>query len=455
MNKDIFREYDIRGLADTDLTDETTRTLGRGLGTYLNQFNAEKIAVGRDVRLSSERLRNAIVSGLLSTGLDVLDIGECPTPMLYYALHRLDVDGGIMITGSHNPADYNGFKISVGRDTIHSYQIQEVRTIVESGRFLKGTGREERQSLREDYIQEITRSFGKLSRPIRVVVDAGNGTAGIAAVDIYRNMGCEVIPLYCEIDGSFPNHHPDPTVEKYLEDLIKVTREREADLGLGFDGDSDRLGVIDDAGQIIWGDEIMVLFSRQILRQRPGATFVAEVKCSQRLYDDISKNGGTAVMWKAGHSLIKAKMKEVDAVMGGEMSGHLFFADRYFGFDDAIYAGARMLELCAGTDQKLSTQLSDLPETWSTPEIRADCPEDCKFEVVKRLTQELSEEHETVTVDGVRVLFDDGWGLVRASNTQPAIVLRFEASSQERLDKIRSMIEEKLKRQIDGVCPGG
>ena len=454
MNKNIFREYDVRGIADRDLTPDVVTDLGKAVGTYLLNHECSSAALGRDVRLSSKRLRDNLAGGLVSTGIDVIDIGECPTPLLYYALHHLETDGGVMITGSHNPADYNGFKIAVGKATIYGDQIQELLKLIESQSFESGEGKVRRAYVLEDYLKELQESFGKLSKPIKVVVDSGNGTAGILMPETYEALGCEVIPLYCRVDPNFPNHHPDPTVEKNLQDLIKTVKENRADLGIAFDGDSDRIGVVDENGRIIWGDELMILYARQILQENPNATFVAEVKCSKNLYNEIERLGGHAIMWKAGHSLIKAKMKETNAKMAAEMSGHIFFADRYYGYDDAIYAGARLLEICADSEQKLSEMLQDLPQTFSTPEIRIDCPEETKFEVVRQTQDYFSQNYNTVTIDGVRVIFDDGWGLVRASNTQPVLVLRFEADTDDRLQEIRSLIEDKLDEIIQQVSLG-
>jgi len=451
MNTQIFREYDVRGVADRDLTPEVVTNLGKAVGTYLSNRGCARITIGRDVRLSSKRLRDNLLEGLLSTGIDVADIGECPTPLLYYALHKLETDGGVMITGSHNPAEYNGFKVAAGKATIYGDQIQELRKLIESGSYTTGKGRLQYCSVLEEYLDELRSSFGRLNRPVRVVVDSGNGTASILMPEAYEALGCEVIPLYCEVDGNFPNHHPDPTVEAYLQDLIRAVREHGADLGIAFDGDADRIGIVAEDGRIIWGDELMILYARQILREHPGATFVAEVKCSKNLFEEIERLGGRAVMWKAGHSLIKAKMKETGAKMAAEMSGHVFFADRYYGFDDAIYAGARLLEICAASGRKVSEMLSDLPRTSSTPEIRVECPEEIKFEVVRRAQEYFSREYEAVTIDGVRVVFDDGWGLVRASNTQPVLVLRFEADTEERLKEIRLLIENKLDEIIRQV----
>ncbi len=445
INPEIFREYDIRGIAESDLTDPVVFTLGQALGTYLGAQGCESLTLGRDCRLSSERLMEQLSGGLQATGLDVVDLGVCPTPVLYFSLHQLDLDAGVMITGSHNPPEYNGFKVAVGSLTIHGEQIQEVRRIAESGDFLSGEGNKEERSLSSSYRDYLAQALGRLDPPLRVVVDAGNGTGAVLGPQVYRDMGCQVIELYCTMDGNFPNHHPDPTVVENLQDLIETVREEKADLGIAFDGDTDRIGAVDDEGNIIWGDDLMILYSREILDQNPGATIVAEVKCSKNLYDEIEKRGGRGIMWKAGHSLIKAKMKEEKALLGGEMSGHMFFADRYFGYDDAIYAGARLLEHLSRSGRKVSELLSDVPETFSTPEIRVDCPEAVKFKVVELAQEYFSSRYSTVTVDGVRVIFDDGWGLVRASNTQPVLVLRFEADSVQRLEEIRALMEDKIE----------
>ena len=445
LNREIFRQYDIRGIAEYDLSDEIVERLGRAIGTYLKQNGCKKITLGRDCRLSSERIRNSLSAGLLDTGLHIVDIGVCTTPLLYFSLHELESHGGIMITGSHNPAEYNGFKVALGKTTIYGNQIQKIEKIASSGDFMQGKGTLENISLAETYHQNLVKSLGVLPNSLRVVVDCGNGTASPVAPNLYRDLGCEVIELYCTMDGHFPNHHPDPTVVDNLQDLIQIVRQSSADLGIAFDGDADRIGAIDNQGNIIWGDELMILFSRSVLNAQPGATIIGEVKCSKNLYDDIERCGGRGIMWKAGHSLIKAKMKEEGAALAGEMSGHIFFADRYFGYDDAIYAGARLLELISNCEQGISEMLADVPKTYKTPEIRMDCSEKRKFEIVSKVQEFFEKSYRTVTVDGVRVIFDDGWGLVRASNTQPALVLRFEADSQKRLNEIQALVENKLE----------
>ena len=450
VNPEIFREYDIRGIAETDLADPALTALGRAIGTYLIRQGCERVTLGRDCRTSSSRLRNGLHEALLETGLHVIDLGVCPTPLLYFSLYQLKPDGGVMITGSHNPAEYNGFKVALGKSTIHGQEIQEIRRILESGDLVQGQGGGEEVALLPVYHRYLVEALGTLDSAPRVAVDCGNGTASLVAPQLYRDLGCEVVELYCTMDGNFPNHHPDPTVIENLQDLVRKVQETKVDVGIAFDGDADRIGVVDDQGNILWGDYLMILYSREILRESPGATIIGEVKCSKNLYDDIAKQGGTGVMWKAGHSLIKAKMKEEKAALAGEMSGHMFFADRYFGYDDAMYAGGRLLEILSKGDKPISELLSDVPKMYSTPEIRVECPDQHKFEVVRRAQEFFGDQYETVDVDGVRVQFDDGWGLVRASNTQPALVIRFEAQTSERLEEIRSMLEDKLNEFTQG-----
>jgi phosphomannomutase / phosphoglucomutase len=451
MNREIFREYDIRGLVGTDLTDDVVKDIGRAFATYMTERGKKKASLGRDCRLSSDRFAALVTEGMVEGGISVVDLGVVPTPLFYFSLFNLDVEGGIQITGSHNPPDYNGFKVAVGKSTIFGPDIQAFGDIIEARRFVSGPGnRSEYPSIREDYYAFLRKNI-HIERPIKVVVDGGNGTGGVVALPIMKEMEQEVFPLFCEMDGHFPNHFPDPTVEKNLEKLKETVLSTSADLGIGYDGDADRIGVIDDKGNVIWGDYLMLLFARDILKTNEGAAFVSEVKCSRHLFEDIEARGGKAIMWKAGHSLIKRKMKETNAVFGGEMSGHMFFADRFFGFDDAIYASLRLLEILARDKRKLSEFLSDLPPSWSTPEIRLDCPERQKFEVVKRITEYYRGKHKIIDTDGVRVIFPHGWGLVRASNTQPILVLRFEADSQDALDTIRNTVNDDLKRIMEGV----
>ncbi len=454
MNLDrIFREYDIRGLVGTDLTEAAAEAIGRGFGSLLREQGRGRVAVGRDARPSSVALKEALVAGLLSEGVHVVDVGICPTPLVYFSLYRLSVDGGVMATGSHNPAEFNGFKLCIGHETIHGAALQEMKRRIESlgpawvGKTRGSVKTTEVIPLYLDYLRQQFKPLAASAREgrgLRVVVDAGNGTAGPVAPAALRDLGCDVVELYCELDGRFPHHHPDPVVPENLKDLQHWVRARRADLGVGYDGDADRLGVVDDQGEIIWGDQLLVLFARDILPGRPGATVIGEVKCSQVLYDEIARQGGHGIMWKAGHSLIKAKLRETGAVLGGELSGHFFFADRFFGYDDAIYATCRLIEILVKAGRSLRELLADLPRLSATPEIRVDCPDEQKFAVIAHLAARLKPRYPVVDVDGVRVLFPDGWALARASNTQPALVLRFEAASPSRVHELQDLIMAEL-----------
>jgi phosphomannomutase/phosphoglucomutase len=454
LNPNIFREYDIRGVVKKDLTPTVVKDIGRAFGTEMVQQDRRKLSLGRDGRLSSPALYDALVRGLTSTGIEITDVGICPTPLLYFSLFELPVQGGVMITGSHNPADFNGFKLCRGRETIYGDEIQEVRKRIESKNFAKGKGEVVNYpDIIPQYIKFLQKQFKDTAKGFKVVVDSGNGTAGPIAPDLFRLMGCEVIELYSEMDGRFPNHHPDPTVPENLVDLIARVKQEHAAIGIGFDGDSDRLGVVDEDGEVLWGDRLLIIFARDILKRLPKATVVSEVKCSQQLFDDVAQRGGRAIMWKAGHSLIKAKMRETQAVLAGEMSGHFCFADRYHGYDDAIYAACRIIEIVAKAERPLSQLLADLPKTYSTPEIRVDCPDEIKFKLVEKVKQQFSdpsrmrgERVKMIDVDGLRVQFEDGWGLLRASNTQPVLVLRFEAKGEERLKEIQNLIQDAVKR---------
>ena len=447
MNPQIFREYDIRGLVDLDLTEDVVEKLGRGLGTIVRRQGGRWIVVGRDCRESSTRFREAICSGITSTGLHVMDVGIVPTPVTYFAANTLPVDGLAMITGSHNPPEYNGFKVGCGKTTFHGSEIQDLCKLIEAGDFERGSpGKVIQFDIVTPYMHFIRQTLAVGRKGMRIVVDAGNGTGGVVAVPLFRAMGFEVVPLFCEMDPTFPNHHPDPTVTKNLEDLIRAVKREKAEVGLAYDGDADRLGVIDDAGNILWGDQLMILFARSVLREVPGAAIVGEVKCSFTLYDDIQAKGGRPIMWKTGHSLIKAKMKEERAELAGEMSGHIFFRNRYFGFDDGIYSSARLLEILTREKRKLSELLLDVPKTFSTPELRVETVEDKKFKIVQRATETFRKQgYRIIDVDGVRLTFPDGWGLIRASNTQPLLVLRFEAKTPERLEEIRKLVETTLE----------
>jgi phosphomannomutase/phosphoglucomutase len=445
LNPTIFREYDVRGVAERDFDAAFARDLGRAFGTLAGEAGKRQVSVGRDCRLTSEAYASAVADGIASTGLAVVDLGVCPTPLMYFSLFHWDLDGGIQITGSHNPAEHNGFKICMGKESLHGDQIQALRRCVEGGRFRRGSGRVEPRPIVAPYQDYVAESVGRLPRDLHVVVDAGNATAGPVAPPIYRRMGARVTELFCTLDGRFPNHHPDPTVPENVAALIRTVADTGAELGIAFDGDADRIGVVDAGGRIIWGDELLVLFGRDVLARNPGAVIVSEVKCSQRLYDDIARRGGRGIMWKAGHSLLKAKMRETGALLGGEMSGHIFFKERYFGFDDAIYAGARLLEILGRTGRRVEDLLADLPPSVATPEIRLDCPDEVKFAVAERVRDRFrAEGRDLIDVDGVRVRFPHGWGLLRASNTQPVLVMRFESESAEQLDEYRRIMEEAV-----------
>jgi len=448
INPDIFRQYDIRGIVDKDLTPETVERLGKGIGTYIRQHNRNEVALGRDCRISSPAFADILTKGLLSTGCSAVDLGIIPTPLLYFAIYDKHKEAGIIITGSHNPPEYNGFKIMVGEDTLFGPAIQDIYTIIKEGSFTQQEGGSRTSSSIISEYEDFIIKDVRLDKKLKVVIDAGNGTAGIVASPIFKRLGCEVVELYCEMDGTFPNHHPDPTLPEALQDLIKTVSETQADLGIAYDGDGDRIGVIDDEGSIIWGDQLMIIFARDILPKNPGATIISEVKASKLLYDEVQNLGGRPVMWKTGHSLIKKKIKEDKALLAGEMSGHIFFADRYFGFDDAIYSSARLLEIVSRSDKKLSQMLSDLPQMVHTPEIRIYASDQVKFIIVEEVKKELSQKYPIIDIDGVRANYPTGWALVRASNTQENLVLRFEAKTQEDLEAIKKEVEQTVEKVI-------
>lgn len=472
MNPAIFRTYDIRGIVGRDLGEEVARAVGKAFGTILRRGEGgrriDPVAVGRDVRRSSSSLAQALIEGMIATGLDVIDLGIVPTPLVYFYLCQHKAAGGVVVTGSHNPPEFNGFKICRGTLTLYGEEIQDIRKMVEEGAFYESgkRGRRRKRLTLPSYLNFLKRQFqqlrsrGERRRPVRVVVDAGNGTAGLVAPRLLRSLGCEVVELYCEPDGRFPHHHPDPTVLANLTDLRSVVLEVQADLGVAYDGDSDRLGVVDERGDIVWGDRLLIMYARQVLKEKPGATCIGDVKCSQLFFEDIRIRGGVPLMWRTGHSLIKAKMRETGALLAGEMSGHFFFADRYYGFDDALYATGRLLEvLDAARDDdpavRLSDLLCDLPAWVATPEIRVFCPEDHKPAIVRRLAERISnslrngtmpselrmEAEKVITLDGLRLAGKNGWGLIRASNTEPALILRFEAANEALMNRYRSFME--------------
>jgi phosphomannomutase/phosphoglucomutase len=454
MSQHIFREYDIRGVAERDLTDDIAERIGRGVAELIGRSvgRPPRLAVGRDCRESGPRIYAALTRGLQRGGAQLLDVGVGPTPALYFGVHHLETDGGVMITGSHNPAPDNGFKIMIGHGSFFGAAIQELRGLVEGPALPDKPGGSLTPAPIDDaYVQKLSQGI-KIGRKLKVVVDGGNGAAGPLGLKTLAAVGITPTALYCDMDGTFPNHHPDPTVPENLADLIARVRAEKADLGVAWDGDGDRLGVVDEQGEIIWGDRLLALFAGPIIAAQPGATIIGDVKCSQTLFDHVEKLGGRPIMWKTGHSLIKTKMKEEKAAVAGEMSGHFFFADRYFGYDDAIYAALRMIELLTAQDKPLSTLLSALPTRHFTPELRKDCPDDKKFAVIEGLRQQLKDRGSVNQLDGVRVTYDDGaWALVRASNTGPVLVLRFEAPTAERLAEIRTDVERVVDRVKQSV----
>jgi phosphomannomutase/phosphoglucomutase len=446
----IFREYDIRGVAESELRSQDVELLGRALGTYISRKAGKRVSIGRDCRLSSERLRHALAEGLAASGCEVTDLGVVPTPVLYFAQVHLGSDGAIMITGSHNPPEYNGFKTVAGGAAIYGDQIQQIRTIMEAGDFEHGRGNVQSYDAVTPYVEEVTKQFN-FARRVKVVLDAGNGTAGPVMRRVLAKLNVDATELYFDMDGRFPNHHPDPTMLENLHALINTVKQTGADLGLAFDGDADRLGAVDERGRPVFGDMLMLIYGREILSRKPGATFIGEVKCSQVMYDELERLGGRPIMYRTGHSLIKAKMKQEKAELAGEMSGHMFFADRYFGFDDALYSACRLIEIVAASGEPLSAQLAGVPATVSTPEIRIDCPDEIKFDVVARVAEHFKRTHKVVDIDGVRVIFQHGWGLVRASNTQPVLVERFEADNKNLLEQYRAEVEGVLQQAKENV----
>ncbi len=448
INPQIFREYDIRGVVDEDLNEDVIERIGKAYGTYIRNSGGSTVSVGRDCRLSSPDYAKAIKRGINSTGVDVIDIGMVTTPMLYFSLHILDVGGGVMITASHNPGEYNGIKLSRNKESVFGDQIQKIREIAEGGEFATGAGSASEADIEEKYVEFLKENLN-IKPGIRIAVDYGNGMVGMIGPRVFREFGCEVTDLYVTPDGTFPNHHPDPTVEENLVELIDTVKSKELEAGIGFDGDGDRIGVIDEAGEVVWGDMLVLIFARYVISEKPGSRVIGDVKCSNRLFSGIEDAGGESLMWKTGHSLIKDKMRTEKASLAGEMSGHIFFADKFFGYDDALYAALRLLEIISSTGKSVSQLLEGVPSAISTPEIRVDCPEAIKFKVVERVKRKLRKEYRIVDIDGVRVEFPDGWGLIRASNTQPALVLRFEARTQERLEEIRLLIENELSAAME------
>jgi phosphomannomutase / phosphoglucomutase len=449
VSRGIFRQYDIRGIVGKDLTVEAAQAVGHGYAAYIRAEGITgAIAIGRDNRPSGQMLRDALVGALTECGVDVVDVGVVPTPLLYWALHNTKVVGGIQITGSHNPPEYNGFKLSVGHESLHGDGIQRLYDLYEAGKYPSGHGTVRHEEVIDRYVEDIVTRVGPMSRKLKVAIDCGNGAGSLVSEKLFSRLNLDVTYLFCESDGTFPNHHPDPTVPENLEDLIAHVRERTADLGIAFDGDADRIGVVDGAGEIIWGDHVLILYARDVLaRTGKGQSVIFDVKCSQALPHAVKEAGGNPVMWKTGHSLIKDKMKELDAPIAGEMSGHMFFTEGFYGHDDAMYGAARLLKIVADSGRSVAELLADVPKFVSTPELRVEVDEARKFGIVDDAVTHFSRTHEVIGVDGARILFGDGWGLIRASNTQPVLVMRFEALTAARLAEIRGEVEGWLRAQ--------
>ncbi|KTD17413.1 phosphomannomutase/phosphoglucomutase [Legionella jordanis] len=446
VERSVFRAYDIRGLVGKQLDEDAFYSIGLAIGYRLNELQRDKIYVARDGRLSSEQLAKALQQGLLESGITVLDLGTVATPIMYYATHSQEVDSGLIVTGSHNPSDYNGIKIVLAGKTLVQQDIEKLHETLANRKRLKGQGQYLQMDIIDDYCQRVLKDI-QLSRPLKVVVDCGNGVAGPVIPKVIAAMGCEVIPLYCDVDGRFPNHHPDPSVEENLQDLKETVLATQADLGLAFDGDADRLGVVTDKGETIWPDRLLMLYATHVLQHNAGGTIVYDVKCSSHLAEVIKRSGGIARMCPTGHSIVKAVMKQEQAALAGEMSGHLFFKDRWYGFDDALYSACRLLEILSLSSQTVSQQFSKIPNSINTPEIKIPIAEDIKFSFMERFCAEaLFPEAELITIDGLRVEFANGWGLLRASNTTPCLVARFEARDQQSLEQIQELFRAQLQR---------
>ena len=443
LNQYIFREYDIRGKVSDDFPPELVEALGKGFGTYIKRSGGQEIALSGDVRLTTPDLMEQFKTGVLSTGVDVIKIGILPTPANYYSMFSLGVAGAVQITGSHNPPEFNGFKLSRDKKAVFGEAIQEIRVIIEKEDYETGEGTEASYDILTKYKRMIASKID-IKKRMKVVMDCGNAAGAICAPEIFKNLNVDLTELYCDVDGTFPNHHPDPTIKENLADLISLVKQGSYDIGLAFDGDADRVGVVDETGDIVWADQLMALFLPEVVEE--GDEILYDVKCSQALEEMIIKYGGKPVMWKTGHSLIKQRMSELNCKLGGEMSGHIFFADDYFGYDDAIYVAARIVQTLSRTDQKLSELKAELPKYYSTPEMRLEAESDEeKFRIAKEAVAYFTENYDCSTVDGVRIKFGDGWGLVRSSNTQPVIVCRFEANTAERMEEIQSIVMNKLQ----------
>uniref|UniRef100_A0A7C4XEK2 Phosphomannomutase/phosphoglucomutase n=1 Tax=candidate division WOR-3 bacterium TaxID=2052148 RepID=A0A7C4XEK2_UNCW3 len=444
VNPQIFREYDIRGIAHTDLNEENVLLLARALGTYYQNSGDNNVVVGYDARISSPKIEETMVKGLIETGCNVVRIGMVPTPVLYFSLYYFNIPNGIMITASHNPKEFNGFKVCAKSTAIYGAEIKNLYKIICAGKFVYGQGSAVRRDLISDYINYLIENI-EVKRGLKVVFDTGNGTCGPIVEEILKALGCKYKILFKEPDGNFPNHLPDPVVEKYIKDLIDCVKRDKYEIGIGLDGDGDRIGVVDETGRIIWGDVLLAIFAEEVLRKKPGSKIIFEVKCSKGLIERIKELGGIPIMYRTGHSLIKAKMKEEGSPLAGEMSGHIFFADRYFGYDDAIYASLRLLEIIS-QGKNLAQLSAKFPRYYATPEIRIETDDEKKFEIVENLKDYFRRLYKVIDIDGVRVDFGDGWGLIRASNTQPVFVLRFEAKTPERLEEIKNLFFEQLEK---------
>ncbi len=443
MNEFIFRKYDIRGVVATDFTDDVVQNLGRAFGTYVVRGGGKTVAVSGDIRPTTPGLIDNLTKGLMETGITVIDLGILPTPTNYYSMYELDVDGAVQITGSHNPPEFNGFKISLNQKAFHSEQIQDLKELINTADFEVGEGSVEKNDILPTYM-DMLRSKISLDRPLKVAIDCGNAAGCITAPTIFKELGMEVTELFCDVDGTFPNHHPDPTEDHNLIDLIAEVQKGGYDFGVAFDGDADRVVAVDEKGGIIRADDLIAIFLPEIIKNE-GDAIVFDVKCSQALEDMIHRYGGTPVMWKTGHSLIKDKMRELNVNFAGEMSGHIFFADDFYGFDDAVYVALRLAQLISRGDKKLSEYTAEIPVYYSTPELRMECKDDIeKFEIAEKATAYFTQKYDCITVDGVRIQFGDGWGLVRASNTQPVLVCRFEAQTQARMEEIQDLVLGKL-----------
>jgi phosphomannomutase/phosphoglucomutase len=445
VNRKIFREYDIRGIYEIDLKGELPYFIGKAFGSYIKRKNINEVCVGGDNRLTTPEIKEKLIKGLLETGINVIDIGIVPTPILYFSVHFYKFGSGIMVTASHNPPEFNGFKMVLKEGSLYGKEIQKIADIIENEDFEKGDGEFERKEVIEDYIKFMEGRF-KFNKKFKVGIDTGNGTAGPLIEKLFRKLGIEFIGLYLESDGNFPNHLPDPVIPENLKDLIEIVKKYNLDCGFGFDGDGDRLGVIDEKGNILWGDQLLIVYSREVLKERKGEKIIFDVKCSRALEEEIEKMGGIPLMWKTGHSLIENKLHEEKAPIAGELSGHLYFADEYFGYDDAIYASLRLLRIMDKEGKKLSEFFTDIKKYYSTPEIRIEVKDDNKFEIVEKVKNYFSKKYKINDIDGVKVYYPNGWALLRASNTQPALVVRIEGETEKELEKIKDEFMEVIEK---------